>query len=127
MPERVYLAADFARRSEICGYGIRTEQRGHTVTAQWLKKDTDSSKPGVTDEQRLLWATMEREDVRTSSVFILFTTGQLTRGGRQTEWGMAVAYGVPKLFIVGPQEHLFQCFATYRFDNFSELLRAGVL
>lgn len=126
VPECVYLAADFARREEIRQYAAALREQGYTITASWLSKDTDSSKEGVTDSQRADWAAMESHDVESSDYLVLFTTGELARGGRHTEYGMALGFGV-EVFIVGPAEHIFHHLAAARVDTFEQLLEQQYL
>ena len=112
----IYLAADYARKHEMQGCRDVLESMGHKVTARWIDnddsiEDAGGTGVGIDDANRMYYsqfADKDFEDIDASEVFILFTTGALSRGGRHTEFGRAQAKG-KRLIIIGPREHVFHC------------------
>lgn len=112
----IYLAADFSRQEEMGRYRDILEGLGHTITSSWLDNLDKTEGVGIngipiTNENLAClanYANIDISDIRNSDIVILFTTGKLTRGGRQTEFGIARAWQ-KQLVIVGPREHVFHC------------------
>jgi nucleoside 2-deoxyribosyltransferase len=123
---KIYLAARYSRRLELCEYRSSLEALGHEVTSRWLngkhQVDRDGLKLGAlgeeyvesgSDEQaaqlRDFFATEDMQDVRSAELMIAFTEqprADAFRGGRHVEAGMALAWGIP-LWVVGPRENVF--------------------
>lgn len=111
-----YLAADYARKSEMQGCRDFLEALGHKVTSRWIDtpdhvEDAGIGSSTITDDNCADYARYARtdwHDIRDADTFILFTTGNLARGGRHTEFGMALESG-KWLIVVGPREHVFHC------------------
>lgn len=96
---KVYLAADYARKNEIREVAAKLRALGIEVTSRWL----DTPDDGIPWSAE---AKVDVEDVQDAHTLVSFTTGELARGGRHAEFGMAVALG-KGLVIVGPREHVF--------------------
>jgi nucleoside 2-deoxyribosyltransferase len=121
---KIYLAARYSRREELCGYRERLEQLGHTVTSRWLKGNHQISNEGIplnelglpfrgpddqAAEMRARFAAEDLADVRTADMLVAFTEEPRsikTRGGRHVEFGYALALGI-LVVIVGPEETVF--------------------
>lgn len=135
---KIYLAARYSRREELCGYRAELEAMGHTVTSRWLNGSyqiDEKGKPigdhgealvetGETteaDRLRAHFVTEDCEDVRSADCVISFTEPPRSalgnRGGRHVEFGMAVALG-KLLIVVGHRENLFHYLpnVVFRFD-----------
>lgn len=132
---RIYLAAQYARRLELCGYRDDLEYRGHVVTSRWLAGDHQIGADGrILGEQgetwfegtspsaaetRVLFARHDLEDITAADMLITFTEDPAlapapgsARGGRHVELGYAL--GIRALSrrsfpvaVVGPRENLF--------------------
>lgn len=85
---------------------------GHAVTSRWL--DQESTTPygwGREEIQAGTFAVQEQarrdiEDLGAAHAVFSFTDGDLARGGRHVEFGIAIALG-KRLWVIGPREHLF--------------------
>lgn len=108
----IYIAAAFQRQEEM--RRIRQELRlmGHAVTSRWL--DQESATPygwGQAEIQAGELAVQEQArqdmlDIGAAQAVFSFTDGDLARGGRHVEFGIAIALG-KRLWVIGPREHLF--------------------
>lgn len=109
---RIYLAARYSRRLELCGYAAHLESLGHTVTSRWLlgnhQAENDELQRGAEAER---FAREDLDDVDDADVVICFSEPPRTstsRGGRHVEFGYALALRKP-LCVVGPRENVFAC------------------
>lgn len=113
---RIYLAADYVRKHEMRGCRDVIEALGHEVTSSWIDtpdhvEDAGIGSSAITDGNYMDYASYAKtdwNDIHVSDMLVLFTTGELTRGGRHTEFGLALAWG-KMTAIVGPREHVFHC------------------
>lgn len=112
----IYLAADYARKHEMRDCRGIIETLGHKVVSRWIDNPDELEDIGIggtpiTDgnhTQRAQHASYDWNDIHDADMVVLFTTGNLTRGGRHTEFGMALAWG-KRVVIIGPREHVFHC------------------
>lgn len=139
---RIYLAARYSRRLELCDYRAELESLGHIVTSRWLngshQLDRDGLKIGALGEEyvesgsearaaelRAFFAGEDMADVHAAELVIAFTEApraEASRGGRHVELGLALAWKRP-VFIVGPRENVFCWLPEIRhFDSFKLLL-----
>ena len=85
---------------------------GHAVTSRWL--DQGSTTPygwGQAEIQKASLQVQDQarrdiEDLTQAQAVFSFTDGDLARGGRHVEFGIAIALG-KRLWVIGPREHLF--------------------
>lgn len=124
---RVYLAARYSRRLELCEYRAELEQTmGLIVTSRWLNGthqiDRDGKPIGehgenlfengtgeTADAMRQRFVVEDVSDVYSADTLIAFTEEPRvsnSRGGRHVELGLAIAKGL-RVFVVGPRENLF--------------------
>lgn len=124
---KVYLAARYGRRLELCAYRNELEAQGIRVTSRWLngshQLDKDGSPIGEHGEHlvetgdgeeaarlRQRFVQEDVADVLASDCVVSFTeeprTPTCNRGGRHVEFGVAVATG-KRLMVVGYRENLF--------------------
>lgn len=112
----IYLAADYARKDEMQGCRDVLEALGHQITSRWIDNSDSIEGAGIGTKMispdRLpelsKFAEKDYEDIVACDTLILFTTGEKTRGGRHTEFGIALALR-KGLIIIGPREHVFHC------------------
>ncbi len=127
---RIYLAARYSRREELCRYREQLRAVGHDVQSRWLDgkhQISDTGKPigdhgealveGVDDGStqvcnaalRAKFAQDDFEDVTGADAVISFTEpprSNANRGGRHVEYGIALALG-KRVLVVGHRENLF--------------------
>lgn len=126
---RIYLAARYSRRLELCEYRDQLRAAGHTVQATWLDgehqisdrgtpigesgealvegDDESASERAAALRQRL--AHEDYRDVAMCELLIAFTEpprSNHSRGGRHVELGIALGM-MKRVFIVGPRENIF--------------------
>lgn len=125
MMRRVYLAARYSRRLELCGYRSDLESRGIEVTSRWLNGSHQLDNEGrplgdagellfeagspEVDHFRWKFATDDIEDVLAADTLIAFTEQPRTgnsRGGRHAELGIALGAG-RSVIVIGPRENVF--------------------
>lgn len=94
---RIYIAGAWGERERLREHAAELEAMGHLVTADWLH--ADASVPYVTGDPDI-WAARVLGQIRHADLLIYDTEGQ-SRGGRDTELGVALGLGTP-IIIVGP-------------------------
>lgn len=126
---RIYLAARYSRREELCGYREQLRGIGFDVQAVWLNGEhqisdrgtpigetgealvegDDGSTSGEAARLRQRFARDDFRDVAGCELLIAFTEQPRTsssRGGRHVELGIALGLRKP-VIIVGPRENIF--------------------
>jgi nucleoside 2-deoxyribosyltransferase len=125
----VYIAGRYARRTELASVVAELERAGATITSRWLFAE---SRPVVShelhpDARARSLAEMDLQDLRKADVCLAFTEpaeAPQGRGGRHTEFGVALALGA-RVIVVGPREHVFHCLATVeQFDDWPTARRS---
>lgn len=130
---KIYLAARYSRREELCGYRTQLEALGHVVTSRWLNGNHQVDDRGLSVEgaqtERVRFATEDRDDVLSAEVLIAFTEAPRSsnsRGGRHVELGIALGTRSMAVIVVGPRENVFCCLPEVlvleRFDECLPLL-----
>lgn len=144
---RIYLAARYSRRLELCGYREQLRSIGHTVDAVWLNGEhqisdhgtpigesgealvegDDGSTTGRAAALRQKFAREDYRDVIMSDLLIAFTEpprSNASRGGRHVELGIALGT-MKRVWIVGPRENIFCWLEDVRqFDTFDDAIKA---
>jgi hypothetical protein len=126
---RIYLAARYSRRLELCGYREQLIAAGHQVQATWLDgkhQISDSGEPLGDQGERWVegddgsatahaaalrnrFAWEDFGDVSSCELLIAFTEEprqSTSRGGRHVELGIALGQ-MKRVWIVGPRENIF--------------------
>ena len=126
---KIYLAARYSRRLELCGYRDRLRALGHEVNARWLDgahQISDNGTPiGESGESlvegdsgsesphavalRQKFAEEDYRDVLDCDLLVAFTEpprSPHSRGGRHVELGMALGAGI-LVSVVGYRENIF--------------------
>lgn len=121
---KIYLAARYSRRLELCEYRERLQELGHVVTSRWLNGGHQIAEMRVSDQgaeaphdDRIRFALEDWDDLMAADCCISFTepsrTGP-TRGGRHVEFGGAIAAG-KRVIVVGHHENVFHCLPQVEF------------
>ena len=134
---RIYLAARYSRRDELCGYRKELIALGHEVRARWLNgkhQINDKGIPVGDDGEELVesgdpkldkkaaalranFALDDWEDVGAADLLVNFTEAPrstASRGGRHVEFGIALALSKP-VIAVGYRENIFHWLPRVRF------------
>jgi nucleoside 2-deoxyribosyltransferase len=115
---RIYLASNFASQARI--RTVRNDLRalGHTITSSWLAERGAQSFE-LRPENGERYATRDLGEIVTSDLLIIDTHEQSNTGGREVEYGAALALGKP-VWIVGPSRNVFHTVARRSFDSWAE-------
>jgi hypothetical protein len=112
---RVYLAARYSRREELCRYADDLRAIGHTITSRWLDGNHQVDDRGLSVEadrsERERFAREDFEDVTSANICISFTEtprSSNSRGGRHVELGLALGLNI-SCVVIGPRENVFHC------------------
>lgn len=115
---KIYLAAGFSRKEEMAKYADILKNDGYEIVSSWVYGGED----GLTMDQI---AAKDLEEVAECDVLAKWTLPygtQYSGGGRQTEFGAALA--MKKIvFIVGPREQIFDWHPHVIDFPYFELLR----
>ena len=123
---KIYLAARYGRREEMCRYRVELQAIGVSVTSRWLNGNRDGVLETVAAREDI-------EDIRLADTLIAFTehpemTGPgRNRGGRHVEMGYALALSKP-VIVCGHLENVFCYLPNVSYfsewpDLFAELCR----
>ena len=138
---KIYLAARYSRRLELCEYRKQLESIDHVVTSRWLNgdhqvsdagipigesgeklieddgSDSDATSSNCAAELRQQFAIEDFRDVVDCDLLIAFTEpprSQFSRGGRHVELGLALGM-MKRVWIVGYRENIFCWLEDVRF------------
>jgi hypothetical protein len=145
---KIYLAARYSRREELCGYREELRDLGHDVQARWLDgkhqltsrgqsigEGGEAVVEGVADGSsqvedaslRGKFAKDDLDDVKAAELLVAFTEAprsNSSRGGRHVEFGIALALGI-RLITVGPRENIFHWLPVIeQFNTWGEAKKA---
>jgi len=150
---KIYLAARYSRRIELCRYRFQLHTLGHQVTSRWLDgahQIGDAGQPigdagealvegdaGAADVQSAIlrerFATEDVLDVQAADLLIAFTEpprSGASRGGRHVELGLALGQK-RTVWVVGPRENIFCWLPQVRhfptWDECRQALRTEVI
>jgi hypothetical protein len=116
---RVYIAGRFEAQARLRGERDRLIALGLAdVTSTWLDEENGEA----TAQQRLEYAIRDRHEVGISNTLFLDTIDENNRGGREVEFGIALALGL-RVAVVGPRRNVFHTLAP-AFENWDALVRA---
>ena len=119
-----YIAASYPRKEEARALAALLVQLHFRNKARWLVMESIGYAQGI-DKVSYELAEIDFADVIASDLFIQITGDNLSRGGRHTELGMALALGKP-ILILGPKEQVFHHHPNVRLFTDSEALVIGV-
>ena len=129
----VYLGGAFEAKTRLMGIRDVLETiPGVKVVGTWLNQPSDDGVGLNEGEDTLVekateYAVRDLEEVYGADLLILDTIQTNDRGGKDTEFGAALASG-QTTWIVGPRRNVFQRLADKRFESWEpaiEYLKAG--
>jgi hypothetical protein len=108
---RIYLASRYSRKLEMREYAKQAEQCGIRVGTDWLQEPEhpDSNLSDLNVETLAKYAQKDWWDIGACDVFVFFAENPLIgtpRGGRHTEFGIALSLG-KKIVVIGEPENIF--------------------
>lgn len=123
---KVYLAARHGRQENMLQVAAVLREFGHEVTSRWLETEwaaIPDQSSAIPPEYMLKYALIDMEDVAKSEVVVSFTEspGDVSRGGRHVEFGIAAAWG-KRLIVVGHRENRFHHLPRVEFCKDAEEL-----
>jgi len=124
---KAYLAAQYERYPEMCGYRDKLKNLGVVVTSRWIDAHGGKLTEALGEDELnadpnrgVKYALADIEDIHAADTVISFTDGR-GRGGRHVEFGISWALN-KRLVIVGRREHVFHTLPGVTcFKNFPEL------
>ena len=119
---RIYISGCFESRSRLAARRGEVEARGHGVASSWLDEPDQKGPVVLSDPEKCLeYAQRDYSEVLASELLIVDTEDTNTRGGREVEVGIALAFG-RKLWVVGPRRNIFHYLAHRHFPAWEEAL-----
>lgn len=127
---KIYLAARYPRRQELCGYASRLRTLGHVVTSRWLDDPhgfatLDTGSNLLPHTISALVTQEDIDDLQAADLVVAFTEAPDSpygRGGRHVECGLALAWG-KDLLVCGPCENAFYALPqVWHATTFAEVL-----
>lgn len=115
-----YIAGFFDTRDRLIPWRDELRKRGYQVLSSWLDEG-NVSYAGVDDEYRRRCAVRDLREVRLCEVFVLDTIDETPRGGREVEFGIALARGITT-YVVGPRRNVFHYLADRQFNSWEDFL-----
>lgn len=111
---RIYLASHYTERHALLIYARLLEADGHRIVSSWIdghherpgRMVDDGRKYSAPDDEIRTWALEDWSDVLSADVLILFTDNRPGRGGKDVEFGAALALD-KRCIIIGPRSNLF--------------------
>lgn len=118
---KVYIAGKYTAKERLKIEAEKLRDQGFSVTSTWLEEEDDPSiqLKDVTFERQQDIATRDLMQIRDSDVLILDTLDDNPRGGREVEFGSALA--LRKVVIrVGPAVNVFHSIVDMAFKNWED-------
>ena len=131
LPEtlNIYIAGWFGAKDRLRVIRDRIHAAGvGVVVSTWLDEETvapeapgETMVVGATPEQCREYAVRDLGEVRYADLFIIDTHDVNPRGGREVEYGMALAEGTA-VWVVGPKRNVFHYIAHQHFEDWTDAL-----
>lgn len=119
---KIYIASFFDTRQRIRPFADQLWTKGHEVVSSWLN---ETAKPDGMSKQEF-WRKLAIKDlaeVKQADCIILDTLDITPRGGREVEFGFALAHFQTKsIWLVGPVRNVFHELVDRRFDTWEQLI-----
>jgi nucleoside 2-deoxyribosyltransferase len=122
---KFYLAASFIRFKELQTYRTILKRYGHAVTSRWLNGDHQMDVGGMGSDPDLAarFGQEDLDDVIAADILIMFVDPPregTSRGGRHTEFGIALAKD-KTIFLIGQPENVFHWLpGVHQYDSWED-------
>lgn len=117
----IYIAGKFEAQTRLREIRDRIRAVGDDhVVSTWLDEESTSE---PTPQNAANYAKRDIAEVAEANLFILDTQDNNLRGGREVEFGVALAMGLA-LWIVGPPRNVFHHLANAQFDTWDAAISA---
>ena len=118
---KIYIAGKWEEKNRLKIVKDRVPQK-HSVLSSWLEEDEKNGDYwSVTQDKIIECATRDVREIKESKLFILDTWPDNQRGGREVEFGVALASG-KETWIVGPRKNFFHHLCDIHFNNWEDIL-----
>jgi hypothetical protein len=122
---KIYLASNYEEQGTMRAWRSFLQEAGHQVTSSWFDQPEkmDEAMPS-TRERSIACAERDIQDIKAANVFVLHNARRMHcsyramdmsfhqgRGGRHTEFGIALTLGKPCI-LVGERENVFHHLAA---------------
>jgi hypothetical protein len=131
----IYVAGWFGAKDRLRVVRDRLEAaKVGRVIGTWLDEETGAPESpglttvggGITPDQCREYAIRDLGEVRFSDLLIIDTQDVNPRGGREVEFGIALAFGVA-VWVVGPKRNVFHYLAQGHFETWDEAINELVV
>lgn len=125
---RIYLAGKFQAQSRLKIMAGHLNQMGYTIVGTWLDEEVSTAAPAgwvlspLSNETHTQYAKRDLAEVMLADLLILDTIDDDNRGGREVEFGIALARGIPTV-VVGPLRNIFHHLATQHYCDWTEFFQ----
>jgi nucleoside 2-deoxyribosyltransferase len=121
---KIYIAGKFAAKARLAEEKRKLQAMGVEVSSTWLTDHSDSlSSVAMTPEHNLQLALRDVDEVAKADGIILDTLDESNTGGREVEFGTAIALE-NETVVIGPRRNVFHYMADYHFDTWDEFYEA---
>lgn len=115
---RIYLASNFKSQERIRFVRDILESQGHSVVSTWLDEEGAQSYE-LHPDRGPGYALRDLGEVNACELLILDTLEESVTGGREVEYGIAMANGI-RIWRVGPARNIFHTIAGRTFSSWNE-------
>lgn len=124
---KVYIAGRFTGRARLASLAddLKRIDPRVRITSSWLTPKTEAEHKDYPyeDDAARCYAIRDLDEIWDSDFLILDTIDDSNTGGREVEWGYALARDL-RVVLVGPRRNVFHYLAHEHYDSWSELLLA---
>lgn len=122
----IYIAGRFEAKERLAIERDRIHALGlGDVISTWLDEETTNEQGALAKEDAVRYARRDDWQVRAADLLILDTFDEDDRGGREVEYGIALAEGV-ETWVVGPRRNIFHQLA-WATSSWAEVLEALIV
>ncbi len=119
---RTYIAAAFESRDRLYPWVEKLRQLKHEIVSSWLDERSDVTYDQITEAYRQACGVIDSGELKTATLFILDTGDVNARGGREVEFGQALAFGIPTI-LIGPLRNVFHRLAWKHFNDWEDAIK----
>lgn len=113
---RIYVASNWASQVRMQGIKFKLEEMGHEVCSGWLEEDNAQAMSTLTPKKMKLYSHRDLGEIMTADLLIIDTGEESNTGGREVEYGVALALG-KLVWVVGPVRNIFHSVPRHQFND----------